>query len=259
MLSVDKADDNLLQAVAASISQGFRPILSFPENGELARAIKLLVLRIEEQSTDKRPSTTKDPPVSTGTGFVVAADGKVLTNRHVVAECRSVWVNGASARVLDTSETFDLALLQADGDTGMAVAAFAATPARLNADITVAGYPMNGLLGGLNVTRGAVSSLKGIQGDGIRMQISAPVQPGNSGGPVVNAQGAVVGVVVSKLNALQVAQTLGDIPQNVNFAIPGEIAQMFLAQDRVVPKLAPPAPTDLADRLAGFTVLVSCR
>lgn len=113
-----------------------------------------------------------------------------------------------------------------------------------------------------NVTRGAVTSLKGLGGDGVRMQISAPVQPGNSGGPVVNAAGQIVGVVVSKLDAQLVQDVLGDIPQNINFAIRAEIAKLFLYQNGVEPVEAVDAPAlapeDLAERAEGFTVLISC-
>ncbi|MFV0409436.1 MAG: trypsin-like peptidase domain-containing protein [Paracoccus sp. (in: a-proteobacteria)] len=133
----------------------------------------------------------------------------------------------------------------------------------MNADITVAGYPLSGILSGLNITRGAVSSLKGVGGDAISMQISAPVQPGNSGGPAVDGEGRVVGVVVSKLNATQIAQTTGDIPQNVNFAIRGEMARLFMFQNGVEPVIAEegaPAldPVTLGKKLEAVTRLVEC-
>ena len=94
------------------------------------------------------------------------------------------------------------------------------------------------------------------------MQISAPVQPGNSGGPVVNAAGQIVGVVVSKLNAQMVAEATGDIPQNINFAIRAEIAKLFLYQSGVEPVVVEeqPAlsPEDLAESARGFTRLITC-
>ena len=121
---------------------------------------------------------------------------------------------------------------------------------------------MTGLLSGLNVTRGSVTSLKGLGGNGVNMQISAPVQPGNSGGPAVNARGAVVGVVVAKLNATEVASAIGDIPQNVNFAIRGSIAQLFLYQNGVIPKKASDAkrlqPEEIASKLSAMTFHVLC-
>lgn len=108
------------------------------------------------------------------------------------------------------------------------------------------------------------ASLKGIAGDAATMQISAPVQPGNSGGPAVDMSGNVVGVVVSKLDAKLVADATGDIPQNVNFAVRGEIAKLFLFQNGVTPVLAGHAdqgqlePVELAKQLEQVTRLVEC-
>ena len=82
------------------------------------------------------------------------------------------------------------------------------------------GYPLSGLLSSSgNVSTGLIAALAGLRDDVNQMQISAPVQPGNSGGPLVDVSGAVIGVAVSKLNALIVAKLTDDIPQNINFAI----------------------------------------
>ena len=181
----------------------------------------------------------------------------------MVDGCSKITVDGAPAKLIERSEFFDLALLQTSVLQEKTVAVFAQSPARLNSDITVVGYPLSGLLGGLNVTRGSVSSLKGVRGDGVQMQISAPVQPGNSGGPVVSGSGAIVSVVVSKLNARRVADETGDIPQNVNFAIRGEIAKLFLSQNGVNPKILAHEnklpPVQLAEQASAFTTFIECR
>ncbi|SIS65347.1 S1 family peptidase [Phaeovulum vinaykumarii] len=204
-----------------------------------------------------RDTGTQSPPPSrsapsgtgggaTGTGFAVTPDGMILTNNHVAGECRSLTVDGAPAALIAADADLDLALVQMTGATGLSSAAFSPRPAALNADVTVAGYPLAGLLGGLNITRGSVTGMKGLGGDMRQMQISAPVQPGNSGGPVVDAEGHVIGVVVSKLDAQFIQNEIGDIPQNVNFAIRGEIAKLFLSQNGVAPQIgatgSPPPP-----------------
>jgi S1-C subfamily serine protease len=79
-----------------------------------------------------------------------------------------------------------------------------------------------------NVTTGTVSALAGIGNDTRFLQMTVPVQPGNSGGPLLDLEGRVVGVVVGKLDALKVASVTGDIPQNVNFAIKAEVVRRFL-------------------------------
>jgi S1-C subfamily serine protease len=197
-----------------------------------------------------------------GTGFVVSEDGHLLTNQHVVSGCASLSVDGEPATVVAEDAVFDLALLRVAALSHAKPASFAADPARLNSDVTVAGYPLPDLLGGLNVTRGSVTSLKGMGGDGINMQISAPVQPGNSGGPVLNAAGQVVGVVVAKLDIAFALQQYDDIPQNVNFAIRGEIAKLFMAQNGIDPVVAVEgaivSPEDLAEAAKGFTRLITC-
>jgi serine protease Do len=108
-----------------------------------------------------------------------------------------------------------------------------------------------------------VWAVVGLRQNSGQMQISAPVQPGNSGGPVLDATGNVVGVVVSKLNTLGVASVTGDIAQNVNFAIKASVAKNFLDANNV-PTIStissqPVSNPDLADRAKAFTAFVTCR
>ncbi len=199
---------------------------------------------------------------STGTGFYVDAKGSILTNAHVVEGCSALTIgDGISADLVAEAGEADLALLRAPANPTNGVARFAARPARLNADVTVIGFPFHGLLGGLNVTRGAVSSTSGIRGDDY-FQMTAAVQPGNSGGPVVNEFGAVIGVVVSKLDAVKVAEITGDIPQNINFAIRGELAKLFLTKHNVGFEIEMSQtklePATLAEDAGKYTVLISC-
>jgi uncharacterized protein len=203
----------------------------------------------------------KGRPDSTGSGFRVAA-GKIVTNNHVVADCSRVRVNGAAAaRVLARDSKNDIALLVATGDQG-AAAAVRATRSRLGEEIAVAGFPLQSLLSGLSVTQGSVSRLSGLAGDTRLLQISAPVQPGNSGGPLLDASASVIGVVVSKLDALRVAKATGDIPQNVNFALNANVLRGFLDANDVQyadgASAKPLARTEVASRAARFTVLVEC-
>ena len=125
-----------------------------------------------------------------------------------------------------------------------------------------------------SVTTGTVSALAGIGNDMRLLQVTVPVQPGNSGGPLLDLHGRVVGVVVGKLDALQVASVTGDIPQNVNFAIKAGVARSFLQASGVVygsDEIArgdgggsEPAPSrELSPATVGaqakaFTVLLEC-
>ena len=101
------------------------------------------------------------------------------------------------------------------------------------------GFPLAGMLAsGPTLTTGDVSALAGLADNRMHFQISAPVQPGNSGGPLLDLAGNVVGIITSKLNAQRVAQRIGDIPQNVNFAVKGEEVLGFLRENRVRPRTA---------------------
>ncbi len=274
MISGTDRDAGALAAITGSIAPGYAPPIGISP-GRLATGVEVLagLLAAEEApDTPSRPSpganvAKADPapapaPSGTGTGFTVTETGTLLTNHHVISGCASLTVDGNPAKVIAEDEVFDLALLQVDGLSGAVPAVFADSPARLNSDVTVVGYPLSGLLGGLNVTRGAVTSTKGIGGDGINMQISAPVQPGNSGGPVLSAAGQVVGVVVARLSDAYAMESYGSVPQNVNFAIRGEIAKLFLAQNGVEPAVtaagAALPPEDLAEIAQGFTRHVVC-
>ena len=211
---------------------------------------------------DKKPESV----ASSGTGFFVTADGKTLTNAHVVRGCREVSViaEGRShpAKVLARDERNDLALVATDLHPAHVVNW--RLQIRQGEDIVVYGFPLTGALAsGGNVTTGNVTALAGLADDSRFLQISAPVQPGNSGGPLLDRNGTVVGIIVSKLNALSVASVTGDIPQNVNFAIKASVAAAFLDAQRVAHAesagdgaLSTP---DIAERAQLFTVKVFCR
>jgi S1-C subfamily serine protease len=113
------------------------------------------------------------------------------------------------------------------------------------------------------VTTGIVSSLSGLLNDTRFLQISAAVQPGNSGGPLLSSNGEIVGVVAAKLNALKVARATGSIPENINFAIKTGALRDFL-DNSVVPyqtaeMKAELKTTDIARNARGFTLLISCK
>lgn len=271
VLSAEASDRALLGAVAASIGPGLAAPLAMTRGGRLDRTRKAAapLLATLDRLPQDAPTPNEaalpqpHPPraASTGSGFYVSAEGHVLTNAHVTDDCTTIRVDGLPARLLAEATDSDLALLLSD-DPAPAVATFSEAPARLNSDVTALGYPLSHILGGMNVTRGAVSANTGLSGDRATMQITAPVQPGNSGGPLIGADGSVVGVVVAKLDALSIADQLRDIPQNVNFAVRAEVAARFLAAQGISPRHAAPhaalPPEDLAQRAAAFTAFVEC-
>ena len=204
--------------------------------------------------------------VSTGTGFAVAP-GLLITTHHVIDGCTAIEVVSADGRrraaVVDADPLIDLALLRVPGLRGAAAKIRTPSDVRLGEPVMVFGFPLSGsLTSGGNFTSGLVSGLRGWKDSVGEIQITAPVQPGNSGGPVMDASGSVVGVVVSKLNAKLTAIATGDIPQNVNFAVSLDILTEFLAKNKTPVRDAPatkPLDTALVAELAqSFTYRVEC-
>jgi len=198
---------------------------------------------------------------STGSGFFVSAD-RLVTNHHVAGDCARIRVAGQQeARLVSSDARNDLALV-AVPPTSRGAAQLRAGRVNLGEPATVIGFPLSGLLSGINVTTGIVSSLSGIGGDSRLLQVTAPVQPGNSGGPLLDATGRVMGVVVSKLDTLAVAEATGDIPQNVNFAIAVSSLTAFLEAQGVAFRSssggAALSTQEIARRGQSFTVLVEC-
>jgi S1-C subfamily serine protease len=203
-----------------------------------------------------------------GTGFYIAAD-TIITNFHVINGCTEVRVrkNGVergTARVVAQSQSDDLAALRTAVTSAESLKLRVGQPIKPAEAVLVFGYPLAGALSSTgNTTLGNVTALTGLRDDSRYLQISASVQPGNSGGPVLDEQGRLMGVVVSKLNALFVAQATGDVPQNVNFAIKVSTLVNFLEANKIAYE-ADSAPHELsntqrAERAEASSTQLECR
>lgn len=267
------------EAGGITLQIGDRRIAGLSLAGSRNAVLKMLSCqqeRAEQASADAKaapPPSAGQPKqkaerggAGSGTGFFVSSDGHILTNFHVAGECRQVEVVEAGrpaerVKLVAVDRRNDLALLKSQSKPSV-LPAFK-TRIRLGESIAVYGFPLAGLLAsGGNFTLGNVTALAGLADDTSQVQISAPVQPGNSGGPLLDRYGNVVGVIVAKLNALGVAKVTNDVAQNVNFAIKAATAQNFLETNglsapggEATKELDPP---DLADRARLFTVKVNC-
>ena len=126
------------------------------------------------------------------------------------------------------------------------------------------GYPLSQVLATSgNFTAGIVTALAGIGDDSRFYQISAPVQPGNSGGPLLDENGNLIGVVSSKLDFLAEIKNAGDIPQNVNFAIKASVVANFLQDNAIRFQIGegtqPMKGPDLADEAKALSAFIVCR
>jgi S1-C subfamily serine protease len=182
-----------------------------------------------------------------GTAFEVSDEGHLLTNHHVVAGCKAIHIKRERledvVQLIASDPQQDLALLfdpsrMADRTSHRKMFGGASLPyARFPDDkqyllygesVVVAAFPLPDFLGSINVTTGTVSAMNGPKNDETLFQITAPIQGGNSGGPVLNSRGTVVGVVVATLDPIKLQKYAGVIPQNVNFAIHGRVARDFV-------------------------------
>jgi uncharacterized protein len=206
-------------------------------------------------------------PSSGGSGFIVNQTGVVLTNNHVVDGCREL-------RVVSNEKPVEATLVAADPADDLAILRLpepVATSAPLRGDIpvkpgeavVVVGFPLQGLLSSqASVTAGIVSRLAGPHDDAHQLQITAPVQPGNSGSPLLDVSGAVAGIVVAKLNGSRIIKRTGTIPENVNFAVNAKYARALLDRSGVSYQTASAdetlSTTAIAERALKFTVIVQC-
>jgi S1-C subfamily serine protease len=151
-----------------------------------------------------------------GTGFAISSNGLIVTNYHVIDGANSIKIRGVksdfytsyNAKVLISDKNNDLALLQIDDknftNLGLVPYTIKTSIDGVGENIFVLGYPLRASMGDeIKLTNGIISSKTGFQGDVTSYQISAPVQPGNSGGPLFDNQGNLIGVVNSKHNGAE--------------------------------------------------------
>jgi S1-C subfamily serine protease len=206
--------------------------------------------------------------ISSGSGVVIGSHGEILTNSHVVEDCEKITVQFSSTK-LETAvlvardKENDLAVIQTE-TSPKSVAALRDGPALRAGDTVVAlGYPLSQILAtGANLSVGNVSVLAGPHDDSRYIQNSAPIQPGNSGGPLLDASGHLLGIVTSSLNAIRMVRSTGNIPQNVNFALKGEVARTFLDSKGIAYRTARSeqqlSPADVGEMARPFTVHIEC-
>ena len=262
--------DGILGSRTRMAIRSFQVDHGLPITGRMSEGLESAVLAAivaNETPPGSKPNSASLPVErkSTGSGFRVSADGHILTNAHVVHGCAEIRIPPAVlVRVAAREQSSDLALLRAPAEAALTFARFRqGRGIRPGADIVVVGYPLRGVIASeASVSTGTVSALAGPGDDRRLIQISAPVQPGNSGGPVLDLAGNVIGVVVGKLDALEIARSTGDIPQNVNFAIGSGTARSFLDATGVLYETAPSdtelGPVEVAAAARGFTVVVEC-
>ncbi len=204
-----------------------------------------------------------EPDVRTASGIAVTTDGYAVTSAHVVEGCREIIVAAhGTARVVRVDRTNDLALIKLNVQ-GLLPAAIRTSAPRLGETVYALGFPLAERLdNALNFTSGLVSALAGVENDRRALQFTAPIQPGNSGGPLVDEAGALIGIVRSKLGDADLLRTKGVTAQNISFAVRAQHVLAMLNDAGVKAKevgtAKPRLAVDVAEMGTHYTLQVLC-
>ena len=198
-----------------------------------------------------------------GTGFIITRDGYILTCHHVIKDANAIKIavggNVYPAKLIRDDPHNDLALLKIKG-TFPAIAFSSKRSAKMGQEVFTIGFPNPNLQGiSAKFTKGTINSLTGFRDDLRLYQISVPVQPGNSGGALLDNYGNILGVIVAMLDAKTTFKISGSLPQNVNYAIKGIYAQAMLdTLPEIADKLPSPSmdKSNAVDRVKKSTVMV---
>ena len=191
----------------------------------------------QKKNKDIQPPQETTLRVASGSGFYISSDGHIMTNFHVVRGCKKVKAHSKGksqdATIIATDKVNDLALLKVENKPAF-VFPISNTNIFPLQDIIVAGFPFgDAISSSLKFTTGIVSSLSGIGNNYSQIQIDAALQPGNSGGPIVDELGNVIAVAVSKLDLKAILKDFGVVPENTNFGIKSSAVLNFVTANDV--------------------------
>ena len=199
---------------------------------------------VVEKPEEIKPDGTTEPIdesemviIGSGSGFFVSSQGHIASNAHVIGFCRKVKVYEEGKEIF-----LDIVATDMTNDIGLVKGKFKNTRylnikvsgAELGEDIVAFGYPLvDKLSDSVKLTKGIVSALSGPYNNTALIQIDAALQPGNSGGPVLNMSGQVVGIASSGLAKLKMAKEQQVLPENVNFAVAATTITTFLKANKI--------------------------
>jgi TPR repeat protein len=199
---------------------------------QIAEAQQLVREFKPHKESDSGNSTSPENPTASGSGFFITEDGYLISNYHVVKDAKKVrLVTSAGtidAKVVQVDTANDLALLKVVGRF-VPLPILSSKSAHLGGTVVTIGFPDPSLQGfSPKLAKGEIASLSGAGDDPRYFQISVPVQPGNSGGALVDERGNVIGIVSAKLDASTALAMSGSLPENVNYAVKSSLLLSFL-------------------------------
>ena len=222
--------------------EAYNKVYVAPIKNDVAKVLPRLLGRLQKAGFNAVEYKAENLPfTSQGSGFVLSPEGHVLTCAHVVGNQTNatLWIEGTRhlGRVVACDTNLDAAIIVVEGAPSVFHTVGFASDCKyqLGQDAFTMGFPLANILGSKpRLNKGLISSVVGLQDDPMELQISTEVQPGNSGGPLLNAQGEAIGMVAATINPWKVfAASGGTLPQNINFAIKAAPLLDFLAESKV--------------------------
>jgi S1-C subfamily serine protease len=221
--------------------------------------------------SDITPKTSDTPAsgrvISSGSGFFISEDGLLLTAAHVIVDDNPIQVKVGEtelpARIVRMDVVNDIAILKVTGAFHY-LPLGNSTGVKLGSMIFTIGYPEPHVQGlEPKLTKGEINSLAGLHDDPRKFQISAPIQPGNSGGPIIDEMGNVIGIVDSSLDVGKTLALTGGVPQNVNYAVKINYARLLLEtisnSKLPAPSVESPGFDIVVDRALAASALVTVK
>jgi S1-C subfamily serine protease len=189
---------------------------------------------------------------ATGTGFFISTEGHLVTSYHLVRDRpnMSVMRDGQTfpAQMIANNPENDLALLKIDAPS-IPLPVGNAGSARVGEEVIALGFPLASIQGQeMRASFGRINALSSLNGDNRHLQVDAPVQPGNSGGPLIGPDGRVIGVMTARLDDLATLRATGALPENVSFGVRIEYLTDLLPTD--IRLATAPLTGSIADRVA---------
>ena len=231
---------------------------------------------VRQSPTTIDPSQDNNQNLVNGTGFLFSSSNFIVTNFHVVKGSKSIeakLLNGQTimAEIVATDKNNDIAFLKLNSIPELNIGKITlgdSSKVRVGDKAFTVGFPLSNILGDRpRYSEGVINSISGAGNDPKLFQISIPIQPGNSGGPLFNESGKIIGMVTSSLDAETTSQVTGNIPQNVNFAIKAAFIKNLLPTIPetlisttgvvVVPAYSKNKRSDFIDKIQNNIVLLS--
>ncbi len=240
---------NLSSAQGFKAAKTAREMVEQKMSPEQIAEAQQLAREFKPRKESDSDNSMSENPFASGTGFFITDDGYLISNYHVVKDATKVRLLTSAglidAKVVQVDAANDLALLKAVGRFA-SLPIIASRTVNLGGTVATIGFPNIGMQGfSPKLAKGEIASLSGAGDDPRYFQISVPVQPGNSGGALVDEHGNVIGIVSAKLNASAALAASGALPENVNYAVKSSFLLSFLESvPAVSAKLKTPVTAD---------------